>query len=90
MDEIRTAAELYAHAIAIEREAAERYAELALRMADLGNQAVALLFWRLAKFEAEHLETLRNRTDGVALPELSVVTRPSIVPRSVDSRISVP
>lgn len=71
MDEIRTAAELYAHAIAIEREAAERYAELALRMADLGNQAVALLFWRLAKFEAEHLETLRNRTDGVALPELS-------------------
>ena len=36
---IRSAPELYAHAIAIEREAAGRYAELAERMADLGNPA---------------------------------------------------
>jgi rubrerythrin len=68
---IRTAAELYAHAIAIEREAAERYAELAVRMADLGNPAVAGLFRRLAGFEAEHLQTLLNRTNGVELPGLS-------------------
>jgi len=65
---IRSAAELYAHAIAIEREAAERYSEFAERMADLGNEAVAELFDRLAGFEAEHLETLLRRSDGVALP----------------------
>jgi rubrerythrin len=68
---IRTAAELYAHAVAIEREAAERYRELAERMADLGNQAVADLFQRLAGFEADHLDALLRRTDGVELPEPS-------------------
>jgi rubrerythrin len=68
MYEIRTAAELYSHAIAIEREAAERYAELAVHMADLGNDAVAGLFRRLAGFEAEHLDALLRRTDGVELP----------------------
>ena len=70
MDGIRTAAELYAHAIAIEREAAERYAELARRMAYLGNQAAAKLFERLASLETEHLQTLLNRTAGVELPRL--------------------
>jgi rubrerythrin len=65
---IGSAAELYAHAIAIEQEAAERYAEFAERMADLGNDAVAELFDRLAGFEAEHLEALRRRTAGVSLP----------------------
>jgi len=69
MQGIRSAAELYAHAIAIEREAAERYAELARHMADLGNEAVAELFARLAGFEAEHLDALLRRTEGVTLPE---------------------
>ena len=68
---IRTPAELYAHAIAIEREAAERYAELAERMADLGNDEVAELFRRLAVFEAEHLDTLEGRTAGVAVPQIA-------------------
>ena len=68
MQPIHSAAELYAHAIAIEREAAERYSEFAERMADLGNDALAELFDRLAGFEAEHLETLLRRTDGVELP----------------------
>lgn len=72
MQGIRSAAELYAHAIAIEREAAERYSELARHMADLGNQAVAELFARLAGFEAEHLDALLRRTDGVTLPETAV------------------
>jgi rubrerythrin len=70
MKQIRTAAELYAHAIAIEREAAERYADFAQRMADLGNEPLAELFRQLAGFEAEHLDALLRRTDGVALPEL--------------------
>lgn len=61
-------AELYAHAIAIEREAAARYAELAERMDDLGNDAVAALFRMLASQEARHLEELERRAAGMALP----------------------
>jgi hypothetical protein len=68
---IESAAELYVHAIAIEREAAERYAEFARRMSQQGNEEVARLFRRLAGFESEHLAALRQRTAGVELPELS-------------------
>jgi rubrerythrin len=68
MKPIQSPPELYAHAIAIEQEAAARYSELAERMADLGNDGVAEIFSMLAQQEAEHLETLRSRTDGVALP----------------------
>jgi rubrerythrin len=67
---ITSAAELYAHAIAIEREAADRYGEFAMRMADLGNHAVAALFAFLSRAEAQHLATLRRRTEGVPLPAL--------------------
>lgn len=70
MAPIRTVPELYTHAIAIEREAAERYAELAERMADLGNTAVADVFDTLARVEAQHLRTLQRRTEDVALPQL--------------------
>ena len=65
---IRSAAELYAHAIAIEREAAERYAELAGRMSDEGRDELARVFDLLARLEAEHLAALEARTAGVALP----------------------
>jgi rubrerythrin len=67
---IQTAPELYAHAIAIEREAAERYAELAERMDDLGEEATAEVFATLARYEAQHLQTLLDRTDGVEVPDL--------------------
>jgi rubrerythrin len=70
MKTIRSAPELYAHAIAIEREAAQRYSEFAERMADLGNDAVASVFAWLASVEGEHLETLQRRTEGVELPEV--------------------
>ena len=63
--------ELYAHAIAIEREAAERYAEFAERMEDLGNPGTAEVFARLAGFEAEHLDALLRRTESIPLPRLS-------------------
>jgi rubrerythrin len=69
---VSTPSELYAHAIAIEREAAERYAEFAQRMADEGNDQVATLFRTLAVFEAEHLETLEARTKGVNLPTIAL------------------
>lgn len=67
---IASTAELYVHAMAMEREAAERYAEFARRMADQGNDDVAALFARLARLEGEHLEALRRRTAGVQLPPL--------------------
>jgi rubrerythrin len=70
MKPIGSAAELYVHAIAIEREAAERYAEFAQRMDDLGNTAVAEVFATLARFETEHLQALERRTEGVELPQL--------------------
>jgi rubrerythrin len=67
---VSTPNELYAHAIAIEREAAERYAEFAQHMADEGNDDVATLFRTLAVFEAEHLDTLEARTRGVDVPRI--------------------
>ena len=71
MKPIQTAPELYAHAIAIEREAAERYGELAARMADRGHEAVADIFSHLARLEGEHLDALERRTAGVAVPQIA-------------------
>jgi rubrerythrin len=68
---LESAAELYVHAIAIEREAAARYSEFAERMSQQGNEAVARLFRQLAGFEAEHLAALKQRTAGLDLPELT-------------------
>ena len=64
-------AELYAHAIAIEREAATRYDELGAAMAERGDHAIAMLFYMLASFEARHLGELTRKTAGVVLPDLS-------------------
>jgi len=67
---IQTPAELYAHAVAIEREAAARYAEFAERMDDEGREDLARVFAMLARVEAEHLESLLARTEGIALPSI--------------------
>ena len=67
---IESAAELYVHAIAIEREAAERYAEFAERMDREGNFAVAALFRMLSTIEARHLEELKRRAADLKLPPL--------------------
>jgi rubrerythrin len=64
-------AELYVHAIAIEREAAARYAELAEVMASEGNDKVAAFFRMLSAFEATRLDALEGKTAGVELPALS-------------------
>ena len=72
---IHTAPALYAHAIAIEREAVARYSEFAERMSDLGNDAAAEVFATLARMECEHLEELNKRTAGLALPALRNFTR---------------
>ena len=67
---IESVPELYAHAIAFEREAAERYAEFAERMDDEGREDLARLFGLLADAEMQHLETLEKRTEGIALPKI--------------------
>ena len=71
MRPIQSAPELYAHAIAIEREAAERYGELAGRMADEGRDELASVFDTLARMEAEHLDALERRTEDVVLPQIA-------------------
>jgi rubrerythrin len=68
---IDSVAELYAHAIAIEREAAERYGEFAERMEDEAHDDLARVFALLARLEAEHLEALERRTAGMALPPIA-------------------
>jgi len=62
---------IYAHSIAIEREAVARYSEFAERMDELGNQAAAEIFATLARLETEHLEELLARTRGMRLPEIA-------------------
>src|SRR3954453_17686647 len=55
---------------AVEREAAERYAEFAARMQDEGRDDLARLFGMLARAEQEHLEALERRCEGMALPKI--------------------
>lgn len=76
--------ELYARAIAVEREALERYGKLAQRMAALGNEAVAEVFGSLARFEGEHLGALLRRTAGTAVPDVAGAApadAPALTPR---------
>lgn len=62
---------LYAHALLIEHEAAERYGEFALHMAEHGDDSVAALFKQLADFETEHAFHLAKRTAGMTLPRFA-------------------
>ncbi len=62
---------LYAHALLIEHEAAERYCEFASHMAEHGNDTLAELFEQLAEFEGEHAYHLAKKTAGMALPKLA-------------------
>jgi rubrerythrin len=67
---IGSIAELYAHALAVEREAAARYAELAEFMTDHGNAPVAELFARLAQIEEEHADAIVASARGLSVPAL--------------------
>jgi rubrerythrin len=69
--QIDSKAILYAHALAIELEAQARYQELAAHMTDIGNDAVAELFSRLAEFEGEHASRLAKKFQDVDIPALA-------------------
>ena len=62
--------EFYAHAIAIEREAARRYREFEEHFADRGEDVLAGLCGNLAALEGEHLEILLKASAGLTLPAI--------------------
>jgi rubrerythrin len=68
---VQTLPEFFAHALAIEDEAAERYRELAAQMIAHHNEAVAEVFVRLAGFEAQHAAKIRELAEEVQLPPIA-------------------
>ena len=67
---IDTVEEFYAHALAIEREAAERYAEFAAYFSDRGEEALAGLCSSLASVEREHFDGLAAACAALDLPAI--------------------
>jgi len=63
--------ELFAHALAIEREALSRYRQFADWMRDLGMERVSRVFRKLEQRERTHLEGLERAAEGLELPEIS-------------------
>jgi rubrerythrin len=72
---VRSLAELFALAHGMEREAAERYGELAERMRSLGNPKLAAAFERLAADERRHVESVA----GLSIAETGSPPQPSQV-----------
>jgi rubrerythrin len=67
----RNLSELYTHAIALEREAARRFAELEQYMRDCGMDHIAEEFEAIGREEREQYELLAVGTAGRELPQLS-------------------
>ena len=65
----RSAAELFAHAIAMEREAQSRYRQFAEWMLDLGIASVARIFQKLER--GGRLQMLESESADLELPEIS-------------------
>lgn len=64
-------AELLVHALVIELEAVQSYLELAEQMKECGNDAVADLFAKMAEYEQEHADKIREQAGDIKLPELA-------------------
>lgn len=63
--------EFLAHAIALEREAAERYMELAELMKAHGNREVWALFRDMVHFSQLHHDDIQRRVGDIQLPKLN-------------------
>jgi len=63
--------ELLAHALALEEEATERYAELAEIMEAHNNPDAAQLFARMAKIEQHHVAEVRKEIERRGLEDLA-------------------
>lgn len=68
---IRTLDELLVHADALEREAVERYEELADQMAVHNQPEVAELFRNMAAIEGQHVNKVTELAAGRELPRLA-------------------
>lgn len=60
----------YAHALAIEREAAARSLQFAEFLEQRGEAETAELFYRLHRFEHQHIQELERKASGLPLPEV--------------------
>jgi rubrerythrin len=67
-----SADKLLAYSLAIEQEAAERYAELADQMRVHNNNEVAELFHKLAAIETKHIANVEAMGEGRELPHISL------------------
>ncbi len=63
--------EFLAHAGAMEREATERYEELASQMEVHNNPEVAELFAKMAEIEKKHVDKIDARSSGVEVPHVA-------------------
>ena len=72
MHPIETIEEFYANALAIEREAAERYEEFALHFEERGEEALAGLCAHLADMERKHFEDLATSSLAMDLRPIPV------------------
>jgi rubrerythrin len=63
---------LLAYSLAIEQEAAERYAELGDQMEVHNNHEVAELFHKLSAIEAKHIANVEAMGEGRELPGISL------------------
>ncbi len=72
LEPIGSVEEFYAHALAIEREAARCYREFQAHFADRGEEVLAGLCGNLAHFEQDHYDLLARQAKSLALdlPEL--------------------
>lgn len=61
--------ELLVHALVIELEAVQSYLDLAGQMRECGNDAVAKLFEKMAEYEQEHADKIREQAGDIRLPE---------------------
>jgi rubrerythrin len=71
MHPIATVEEFYAHALAIELEATERYDEFARHLADRGEDVMAGLCRNLAEGERGHYASLVAASAHLALPAIA-------------------
>jgi rubrerythrin len=98
MEKIRTTAELYAHALAMEEEAAHRYVDFALRMLDEGSTGLAELFWKLGRAEGAHYAALLRKAgeQGIVLPRVDagvhrwIASETEAAPRDFVLRLMTP
>lgn len=67
---LETVEEFLAHAIQLEREAADRFGHLADAMESGGNKEVAKLFRQLAQYSRLHLADARQRSGFRDIPDL--------------------